>query len=55
MTKLKRSKANRRASNLPNVLPMGEEQNDLPIKMYETVSSFRYETKQTRPLIRDRR
>ncbi|PIU61034.1 proline--tRNA ligase [archaeon CG07_land_8_20_14_0_80_38_8] len=28
--------------------------NDLPIRMYETVSSFRYETKQTRPLIRDR-
>lgn len=27
---------------------------DLPIRMYETVSSFRYETKQTRPLIRDR-
>jgi len=27
---------------------------DLPLKIYETVSSFRYETKQTRPLIRDR-
>lgn len=28
--------------------------NDLPIRLYETVSSFRYETKHTRPLIRDR-
>ncbi len=28
--------------------------NDLPIRIYQTVSSFRYETKQTRPLIRDR-
>ncbi|MGB9748864.1 MAG: aminoacyl--tRNA ligase-related protein [Candidatus Woesearchaeota archaeon] len=28
--------------------------NDLPIRIYETVSSFRYETKHTRPLIRDR-
>lgn len=28
--------------------------NDLPIKIYETVSSFRYETKHTRPIIRDR-
>ncbi|MEM4366600.1 MAG: aminoacyl--tRNA ligase-related protein [Candidatus Anstonellales archaeon] len=27
---------------------------DLPLKIYETVSSFRYETKHTRPLIRDR-
>ncbi len=27
---------------------------DLPIRIYETVSSFRYETKHTRPLIRDR-
>lgn len=27
---------------------------DLPIRMYETVSSFRYETKHTRPIIRDR-
>lgn len=27
---------------------------DLPIRIYETVSSFRYETKETRPLIRDR-
>ena len=27
---------------------------DLPLKLYETVSSFRYETKHTRPLIRDR-
>jgi prolyl-tRNA synthetase len=26
----------------------------LPIRLYETVSSFRYETKHTRPLIRDR-
>lgn len=26
----------------------------LPIRVYETVSSFRYETKHTRPLIRDR-
>lgn len=28
--------------------------NDLPLRVYETVSSFRYETKHTRPLIRDR-
>jgi len=28
--------------------------NDLPIRVYQTVSSFRYETKQTHPLIRDR-
>jgi prolyl-tRNA synthetase len=28
--------------------------NDLPLRIYETVSSFRYETKHTRPLIRDR-
>ncbi|MDD2678313.1 MAG: His/Gly/Thr/Pro-type tRNA ligase C-terminal domain-containing protein [Candidatus Nanoarchaeia archaeon] len=28
--------------------------NDLPIKIYQTVNSFRYETKQTRPLIRAR-
>ncbi|MBS3140652.1 proline--tRNA ligase [Candidatus Woesearchaeota archaeon] len=27
---------------------------DLPIRLYETVSSYRYETKHTRPLIRDR-
>ncbi len=27
---------------------------DLPLKIYETVFSYRYETKQTRPLIRDR-
>ena len=27
---------------------------DLPLRLYETVSSFRYETKHTRPLIRDR-
>ncbi len=27
---------------------------DLPLRIYETVSSFRYETKHTRPLIRDR-
>jgi len=27
---------------------------DLPFRIYETVSSFRYETKHTRPLIRDR-
>ncbi len=27
---------------------------DLPLRVYETVSSFRYETKHTRPLIRDR-
>jgi prolyl-tRNA synthetase len=27
---------------------------DLPIRLYETVSSFRYETKHTRPLIRTR-
>ncbi len=27
---------------------------DLPIRIYETVFSYRYETKQTRPLIRDR-
>jgi prolyl-tRNA synthetase len=27
--------------------------NDLPIRIYETVSSFRYETKSPRPLIRD--
>ena len=27
---------------------------DLPLRIYETVSSFRYETKMTRPLIRDR-
>lgn len=27
---------------------------DLPLRIYETVSSFRYETKQTRALIRDR-
>jgi prolyl-tRNA synthetase len=27
---------------------------DLPIRIYETVSSFRYETKHTRPMIRDR-
>lgn len=28
--------------------------NELPLRIYETVSSFRYETKHTRPLIRDR-
>lgn len=28
--------------------------NDLPLRIYETVFSYRYETKQTRPLIRDR-
>ena len=28
--------------------------NDLPIRIYETVSSFRYETKHTMPIIRDR-
>lgn len=28
--------------------------NDLPFRIYETVSSFRYETKHTRPMIRDR-
>jgi len=28
--------------------------NNLPLKIYETVFSYRYETKQTRPLIRDR-
>ncbi len=28
--------------------------NDLPIRIYETVSSFRYETKHTIPIIRDR-
>lgn len=28
--------------------------NDLPIRIYETVSSYRYETKQTKPLIRAR-
>lgn len=27
---------------------------DLPLRIYETVFSYRYETKQTRPLIRDR-
>lgn len=27
---------------------------DLPFRIYETVSSFRYETKHTRPIIRDR-
>lgn len=27
---------------------------DLPLRVYETVSSFRYETKHTRPIIRDR-
>jgi prolyl-tRNA synthetase len=27
---------------------------DLPLRIYETVSSFRYETKHTRPIIRDR-
>jgi prolyl-tRNA synthetase len=27
---------------------------DLPIRLYETVSSFRYETKHTRPLVRSR-
>lgn len=27
---------------------------DLPFRIYETVSSFRYETKHTRPMIRDR-
>jgi len=27
---------------------------DLPLRIYETVSSFRYETKMTRPIIRDR-
>ena len=27
---------------------------DLPLRIYETVSSFRYETRHTRPLIRDR-
>ncbi len=27
---------------------------DLPLRVYETVFSYRYETKQTRPLIRDR-
>ncbi|MDP6642394.1 MAG: His/Gly/Thr/Pro-type tRNA ligase C-terminal domain-containing protein [Candidatus Nanoarchaeia archaeon] len=27
---------------------------DLPLRIYETVSSFRYETKHTRPLVRDR-
>ena len=27
---------------------------DLPLRIYQTVSSFRYETKHTRPLIRDR-
>jgi prolyl-tRNA synthetase len=28
--------------------------NDLPLRIYENVFSYRYETKQTRPLIRDR-
>ena len=28
--------------------------NDLPLRIYETVFSYRYETRQTRPLIRDR-
>jgi len=28
--------------------------NDLPLRIYETVSSFRYETGHTRPIIRDR-
>src|SRR3989338_1371393 len=28
--------------------------NDLPLRIYETVSSFRYETKHTMPIIRDR-
>jgi len=28
--------------------------NDLPFRIYENVSSFRYETKHTRPIIRDR-
>jgi prolyl-tRNA synthetase len=28
--------------------------NDLPFRIYENVSSFRYETKHTRPMIRDR-
>jgi prolyl-tRNA synthetase len=47
-----------RPTGEPAIYPMYSRwvrsKNDLPIKMYETVSSFRYETKQTRPLIRDR-
>jgi len=47
-----------RPTGEPAIYPMYSKwvrsKNDLPIKMYETVSSFRYETKQTRPLIRDR-
>ncbi len=47
-----------RPTGEPAIYPMYSQwvrsKNDLPIKMYETVSSFRYETKQTRPLIRDR-
>ena len=27
---------------------------DLPLKVYQTVSVFRYETKSTKPLLRDR-
>jgi prolyl-tRNA synthetase len=47
-----------RPTGEPAIYPMYSRwvrsKNDLPIKMYEIVSSFRYETKQTRPLIRDR-
>lgn len=47
-----------RPTGEPAIYPMFKlwtrTKSDLPIRMYETVSSFRYETKDTRALIRDR-
>jgi prolyl-tRNA synthetase len=47
-----------RPTGEPAIYPMfslwTRTKSDLPIRMYETVSSFRYETKHTRPMIRDR-
>lgn len=47
-----------RPTGEPAIYPMFKlwikSRSDLPIRVYQTVSSFRYETRQTRPLIRDR-
>ena len=47
-----------RPTGEPAMYPMFSQwvqsRNDLPIRVYETVSSFRFETRQTRPLVRDR-
>lgn len=47
-----------RPTGEPAMYPMfklwTQTQGDLPIRLYQTVNSYRYETKHTRPLIRDR-